>query len=201
MLPANELRDFFKMFPRVENDKAFKGRFRKFVDTFKDQEKNCAGKRSWVYYQPLDGLNRATGVTACLREDAIKRTGRGAAASSKDTDIVGSDTVRDGRFDPPGYAAGRGLARGHLLARDLGGSGKELRNLVPQYINPNSGAQKVFEQRVANAVKGGEKVYYMAIPSYEGSDLIPYQITLYAAGNRGTKMSKIIPNTKNGRWS
>ncbi|MBW1597815.1 DNRLRE domain-containing protein [Streptomyces sp. JJ38] len=192
-LPLEELRDYFKMDPRATDDESFRGEFRRFVSTWEDQERNCtSGSTSWVYYHPRDELGRATGAAACLHRDSIKVTGRGAKPNAKDTDIVGSDTVRDGRHDPPGYR--RGLARGHLIGRQLGGDGKELRNLVPQYPYPNSVVQQKFEGKIAEAVASGERIYYLAVPKYDGDDLIPYQITLYAVGNRGTDEALPVKN-------
>ncbi|MQL61515.1 DNRLRE domain-containing protein [Streptomyces vinaceus] len=197
-LTDEQIRAYFRLFPRLAEGESYKAEFARFVKNWGDQQENCtSGRRSWIYYHPRDDLNRARGAVGCLQHDAIKLTGRGAAADDKETDIVGSDTVRNGKYNPPGYK--RGLARGHLVGRQLGGSGKELRNLVPQYTIPNSVIQKQFEDGIARRIAGDERIYYLAVPQYHGSELVPYQTTLIAIGNRGTNEMKVVKNTPTGR--
>ncbi|GAA4671379.1 hypothetical protein GCM10023347_26540 [Streptomyces chumphonensis] len=192
-LTDKQLGEYFKMFPRASDDASFRREFRNLVESWEEQERNCiSGGTSWIYYHPRDEQDRATGAVGCLQRDAIKVIGRGAHPDSNDTDIVGSDTNRNGHFDPPGYR--RGLHRGHLIGRQLGGSGTEVRNLIPQHPRANSVVQKTFEDRVAKAVAGGERVYYLSIPSYEGGNLIPYKLDIYAVGNRGTNVKAEIKN-------
>ncbi len=199
-LSEDELRGFFKMFPRPAEGSSYQEEFANFVKNWQDQEENCtSGNQSSIYYHPLDDLDRARGAVGCLQKDAIKLTGRGAAPDDKDTDLVGSDTRRDGKHDPTGYQKGKGLARGHLIGRQLGGSGTEMRNLVPQYTIPNSVIQKGFEDRIAKRITGGERIYYLAVPLYDGDSVIPYETRLYAIGNQGTNDSIVVKNTPTGR--
>ncbi|MGC4949679.1 DNA/RNA non-specific endonuclease [Streptomyces sp. DT224] len=199
-LTEEQLRGYFKMFPRPAAGSSYEQEFGKFVANWDDQEKDCTqGEQSWIYYQPLDAKDRATGAFGCLQKDAIKLTGRGAKPDSKDTDLVGSDTRRDGKHDPTGYQKGKGLARGHLIGRQLGGSGTEVRNLVPQYTRPNSVIQKGFEDRIAARISGGERIYYLAVPRYHGGSPIPYETRLYAIGSGGTNESAVVKNTPTGR--
>ncbi|MFD1661856.1 DNRLRE domain-containing protein [Streptomyces caeni] len=198
-LSEEKLRGYFKMFPRPEEGSSYREEFAQFVESWEDQEENCTSNNtSWIYYHPLDNLNRATGAVGCLQQDAIKLTGRGARPDDKDTDLVGSDTRRDGKHDPVGYTKGKGLARGHLIGRQLGGSGTEMRNLVPQYTIPNSVIQKNFEDGIAGHISGGERIYYLAVPQYDGDSLIPYETRLYAIGNGGTDESIVVKNTPTG---
>lgn len=42
-------------------------------------------------------------------------------------------------------------------------------------------------------------MYYLAVPQYQGDALIPYQINLYAVGDKGTLESMSIHNTAPGK--
>ena len=74
-----------------------------------------------------------------------------------------------------------------------------MRNLVPQYTIPNSVIQKGFEDRIAKRITGGERIYYLAVPLYDGDSVIPYETRLYAIGNQGTNDSIVVKNTPTGR--
>lgn len=127
----------------------------------------------------LDELGRATGASATITREML---GTGTRASS---------SIR-----PPGYA-GRpaGHARGHLIARLLGGSGTDARNLVTLYQNPaNSPVMRGFEQQVANAVRGGQVVRYEAVPIYRGTEAIPRAVTLRATGDGGFRLNVTVLN-------
>ncbi|MGZ2358812.1 DNA/RNA non-specific endonuclease [Streptomyces sp. 372A] len=66
------------------------------------------------------------------------------ADPDKDTEIVGGDTARGrgtDRTNPAGWQhldGALGWARGHLVARQLGGNGRDRRNLVKMYNAANS---------------------------------------------------------------
>ena len=66
---------------------------------------------------------------------------------------------------PAGFAGGSANhARGHLISRLLGGSGRDARNLTTLYQNPvNTPVMRGFEQQVANAVRGGQTVRYEVV--------------------------------------
>jgi hypothetical protein len=74
-------------------------------------------------YGELDELGRPTGEAATI-DRSMLRTG-----TSADRDIR-----------PPGYEPGAtpALARGHLIAKLLGGSGRTARNLVTLIQNPTN---------------------------------------------------------------
>jgi len=147
------------------------------------------GSTSWVYYQPLDKYGRATGVQACLNAGSINYFPSGRTKDwddGKDTFIIGSDTARGkNAVDPPGYESGKGLARGHLLGYQLGGSGTEVRNLVPEYTVPNSVIQLKYENEIASHVAAGETVYYTSHPVYDGTNPIPLEILITAISSSG----------------
>ncbi|MCW1929656.1 DNA/RNA non-specific endonuclease, partial [Bhargavaea beijingensis] len=132
----------------------------------------------------LDNLGRPTGVTATITQDMI---GTGSKASQS--------------IKPPGFLGGGpgspGHARGHLLGNQLGGPGKDARNLVTLYQTPvNSPVMRDFESSVRVAVEKGEVVRYQSIPIYEGNNLIPKGITLKARGTTSFSLAVTIINKK-----
>lgn len=73
-------------------------------------------------------------------------------------DILDEGTHARESIIPPGYESGKGQARGHLLARWLGGSGDIPENLFTITQNPtNSPEMSNFERKIYNAVKEMEK--------------------------------------------
>jgi hypothetical protein len=133
-----------------------------------------------VNYGPLDSLGRPTGVSATITEDMLG-TGTGANPSIK----------------PPGFKGGFGTtqARGHLLGRQLGGSGDEVRNLVTMLQNPaNSPVMRGFENAAAAAVRAGETLSYSAVPMYQGVNAIPRGITIVTSGSGGFQQSVTVLN-------
>jgi hypothetical protein len=124
----------------------------------------------------LDALGRTTGASATITRNMLN-TGTSASRS----------------ITPAGYQAG--AARGHLIARLLGGSGRDARNLATIYQNPvNTPIMRGFEQQVANAVRAGETVRYTVTPIYRGSELIPRAFTLRATGSGGFNLHVSILN-------
>lgn len=107
-------------------------------------------------------------------------------------------TKADRRQTPPGWQ-GNGdkfkEARGHLLAKQLGGSGRDPRNLVTLTQKPsNSPQMQSFEDRVRRRVRAGEVVEYAAIPLYAPPALPPARILLTALGSRGAPTARIVEN-------
>ena len=88
----------------------------------------------------LDALGRTTGASATITRNMLN-TGTGASRSITPAGLLGG---------------GADHARGHLIARLLGGSGRDARNLATIYQNPvNTPIMRGFEQQVANAVRAG----------------------------------------------
>jgi hypothetical protein len=134
-----------------------------------------------IEYGALDGLGRPTGVSAVITEEML---GTGSEASRAIT--------------PPGWS-GNGAAfneaRGHLLARQLGGSGDVAENLVTlQQYPANSPVMSSFEAQVAEAVRGGEAVSYSSTPLYDSSALVPRGITITARGTGGYSLDVTVLN-------
>lgn len=205
-LSEKELLRYFKNFPRLDDQNGLSEEFRNFLAAWNNQPSNCmmGEGKSWVYYHPLD-RGRATGVTACLSADAVDYRGRGKKADpNKDTDIMGGDTTRGrgtDRSNPAGwqYLDGqRDWARGHLLGRQLGGNGRDRRNLVKLYNKANSVIMEDYESIVRGRLDAGERVFYASIPMYEGSNPVPDTVELYALGSRGSFSHWTVYNTPDG---
>ncbi len=128
-------------------------------------------------YQGLDNLGRPTGITARITPD-----------------MIGTGT-RAGKATPPGWVPDNGLARGHMLAKVLGGSGTESRNIVSIIQNPvNSPVMRDFEMSVANAVKGGQAVDYAVTPLYRGAAEMPEAVQIIAKGSDGFDLAVTVLN-------
>ncbi|WP_180686293.1 DNRLRE domain-containing protein [Streptomyces gossypiisoli] len=206
-LSEKELRRFFKHFPGFDQQGELSDEFKGLLAEWNNQPGNCmkGGGKSWVYYHPLDSRDRATGVTACLRADAVDYRGRGRKADpGKDTDIMGGDTTRGrgtDRSNPAGWQhldGQRGWARGHLLGRQLGGNGRNRRNLVKMYNAANSDVMEGYESAVRARLDAGERIFYASVPRYEGSNPVPVTVELYALGSSGRLQHWTVHNTPDG---
>ncbi|WP_081748762.1 DNA/RNA non-specific endonuclease [Nocardiopsis sp. CNT312] len=205
-LTGKQLRDYFKYFPTFQSDADRHERFTEFVENWDDQPRDClSGDNSWVYYHRLDSQQRATGVTACLSADQIDYRGRGRRLDpNKQTEIIGGDTSRsngDINSNPtPGWNPGDGrvYARGHLLGRQLGGYGRDRRNLVKLHHTANSDVMQTYEDKVRQRLDSGERIFYASIPQYDGDNPVPDAIDLYAVGDRGFYAHWTVYNTPNG---
>lgn len=107
-------------------------------------------------------------------------------------------TETDRRQTPPGWQGNGNRfneARGHLLAKQLGGSGSDPRNLVTLTQRPsNSPEMRSFEDRVKRKVRTGEVVEYSATPLYDRGVLPPSRILLTAFGSRSGPSARIVEN-------
>jgi hypothetical protein len=136
-----------------------------------------------VVLNSLDELGRPTGAAATITRELL---GTGSAASRS--------------ILPPGFAGqAANHARGHLIARSLGGSGRDPRNLVTLFNRgANSPVMRDFEAQVANAVRAGQTVRYEVVPIYRGAELMPRAVTLRAAGSGGFRLDVTVLNKPGG---
>ncbi|WP_370867914.1 DNA/RNA non-specific endonuclease [Phenylobacterium sp.] len=81
--------------------------------------------------------------------------------------------------------------RGHLLAKVLGGPGKDPRNFVTIPKKTNQ-AMWSFEKMVRDRANSGEVVEYQVQPFYDGAGQPPSTILMTATGTRGQPMGRII---------
>lgn len=121
-----------------------------------------------------------------------------AMVAAAERDQLGSEP--DESIRPPGLAAlpSRNHARGHLLGRQLGGSGQVPSNLVAMYQSrANSPVMRDYETMVADAVQAGETMRYEVRPIYPSASArgAPSAIRVRAVGSRGFRMDVEIANT------
>ncbi|HYT25882.1 MAG TPA: DNA/RNA non-specific endonuclease, partial [Actinomycetota bacterium] len=118
-----------------------------------------------------------------------------AAAARHELGSAAASTIR-----PPGFdrLPARNRARGHLLGRQLGGSGDLPANLVALYqARANTPVMRDYETAVAEAVRAGETIRYTVRPGYPGptANGAPSTIRITAAGNHGFRLDVTIANT------
>ncbi len=126
-----------------------------------------SSKKGWIDYQDLDSLGRATGANALLTKA-----------------MIGTGTSADQDIRPAGFISGLdpyNHSRGHLIGKQLGGSGEDARNLVTLYQNPvNTPYMTSYENKIRSALETGEKIRYRVTPIYSGEKLMCTAIRLEA---------------------
>ena len=137
---------------------------------------------SRIDYGSLNASGQAQGIEATITRD-----------------MLGTGSHAKGSIKPPGWDSENGNhSRGHLLARMLGGSGSDERNLVTLFQrDTNSPVMRDFETQVHDAVAAGETVNYRVTPIYDG-DGKPTSVALQARGSQGLDISITIVN-RDGR--
>jgi hypothetical protein len=130
-----------------------------------------------------------SGITATITPEMV-------AAAEKDE--LGSEARSSIR--PPGFdkLPQRNRARGHLLGRQLGGSGDVAANLVALYQKAaNSPVMRDYETMVAKAVEAGETIEYEVKPIYRSASYTgaPRAIRIKARGDHGFRLDVQIANT------
>lgn len=137
-------------------------------------------QNGWIVYGPLDSYGRATGAVG-----SITRT------------MIWTGTATSTKVNPEDYESGQGLARGHLIAKSLGGSGTDKRNLVTIYQNPvNCPIMSGYENTIKLVVLAGQSVYMKVKPFYVDDNGMPLFLTMHAIGNFGFFLNVMIPNVK-----
>ncbi|MEW2177818.1 DNRLRE domain-containing protein [Streptomyces sp. NPDC005406] len=180
--------------------------WRPYAD-FALRQDNCSKGQSAVYYLPLDSAGRAQGGRACLTAGGYnyEKDDGSEAFPGVTSKIFGTRTEFpiDWSNIPKGYysrrtADSKGLdyvQRGHLIGKQLGGSGTDMRNLVPLYNEANSPIMSSFENEVAARVKAGETIYYQSDAHYTGANPIPDSISIgWTSLTTGQSKSISIPN-------
>jgi DNA/RNA non-specific endonuclease len=142
-------------------------------------------------------VNRETGQRSGISATITPAMVRAAAAHD-----LGS--AADPEIRPPGFEGlpARNRARGHLLGRQLGGSGAVAGNLVALYQRrANSPVMRDYESAVAEAVEQGETVRYRVRPIYPSptSRGAPSAVRITASGNHGFRLDVLIYNTAEAR--
>jgi RHS repeat-associated protein len=143
---------------------------------WRDSDQECKSD----YFFGSAPNNRATGAVAYLCGNNIQSHGPGSDADSR-VPIWGwpSENAKI-----PGV--GDVWHRCHLVAKQLGGTGKRTENLVTCFGNPlnTPDMRDVIETPTRKQVESeGKHVLYVSIPSYNATEL--EGITVLAIGNRG----------------
>jgi RHS repeat-associated protein len=139
----------------------------------------CPPKKGFIEYGERDSLGRPTGTNARITKD-----------------MIGTGTSANPSIRPPGFEGGAtGQARGHLLGRQLGGSGDVPENLVTLQQNPtNSPFMSGYEGQIRAAVDRGETIDYSSTPIYHGDNLVPQGVTMTATGDKGFNLAVTVLN-------
>ena len=151
--------------------------------------RRLGGRVDYGRVDPRTG--QRSGITATIVPAMVK-----AAAD----DRIGTPAEQDIR--PPGWndLPTRNRSRGHLLGRQLGGTGDLEQNLVAMYQRrANSPVMRDYETAIADAVEKGETVRYRVKPGYASptDKGAPVVVRLTATGNRGLRFDVSIANTAN----
>lgn len=153
--------------------------------TFTARELDDASN-GWINYHSLDSLERATGADALLKQS-----------------MIGTGTSANSSIRPPGFISGKdpyGHSRGHLIGKQLGGSGDDERNIVTLYQTPvNSPYMTKYENQIRAALDKGETVRYRVTPIYTGTQLMCKEVHMEAQSlesNGSVNFNVVIENTK-----
>ncbi|MFN8495662.1 MAG: DNA/RNA non-specific endonuclease [Caldilineaceae bacterium] len=115
-----------------------------------------------IYLKPLDELGRPSGAQALITME-----------------MIGTGTSVPSSLRPAGFRGARANhQRGHLIARELGGSGKDPRNIVTMNTSANNPAMRLWERNVRGLAEQGRTVYYEVTPIYNGQSLVARGFTI-----------------------
>jgi hypothetical protein len=144
-----------------------------------------------VAYGTVLADGRRTASEAVVTAAVVAAASDRAIGSEADPDII-----------PPGfYDLGTNRSRGHVIGRQLGGSGDVEANLVALYQNrANSPVMSNCEGAVADHLRDGRAVgddlYYRVEPVYGSSTQDhPTGVRLYASDNGTVLVNLLIANT------
>lgn len=93
--------------------------------------------------------------------------------------------------DPVGYERnvdGVEYDRGHLIAKKLGGTGDDKRNLVPLNQHENRGKMRVDEGKIASDVSYGFNTYVYSVPIYVNDNPIPEKVVMFTLNSLGANI-------------
>ncbi|MEV5943426.1 LamG-like jellyroll fold domain-containing protein [Streptomyces sp. NPDC051994] len=179
------------------------------------------GGEGWVDYGATDPANgnRATGIEACLDSEYLA-THAGSSTDPSALKPPGYDWARDYVGYLGNRPPGQWVNACHLLGKQFGGDGLDLRNLSTCARSTN--ATRVspqdpgitdhmlrFENQVKGAIGLGQVVHYTVTPKYMGSRTVPVSYEMMANGydpdgNPGISFDEVVPNqvysVKFGNW-
>ncbi|MDP3660847.1 DNA/RNA non-specific endonuclease [Phenylobacterium sp.] len=111
---------------------------------------------------------------------------------------LGQGTKAKYSLKPPGWLGDGNefnQARGHLSAKEHGGTGRDMRNLMTlTHHGANTPQMRAFERRVSQRVRAGEVMETLTFPFYTPGILAPSAVLLTAFGSRGSPIARLIQN-------
>lgn len=119
----------------------------------------------YIKYGELDQIGRVTTANAVLTKE-----------------MYDTGTKAEYNIKPTGFISGNAPynhSRGHLIGKQLGGSGTDRRNLMTIYQYPvNSPDMTNYENAIRRSLLDGDKVRYRVTPIFEGDDLLPAYVKM-----------------------
>jgi hypothetical protein len=149
--------------------------------------RRLGGAVQYGHVDPTTG--QRSGISATITPAMVAAAARDELGSAADPNIR-----------PPGLdqLPARNRARGHLLGRQLGGSGDVPANLVALYqTRANTPVMRDYETAAAEAARAGEVIRYTVRPRYPSASFhgAPSAIRITATGNHGFRLDVTIANT------
>jgi YD repeat-containing protein len=83
---------------------------------------------------------------------------------------------------------------GHAIGKNLGGSGTDISNIIPQAPNINRGAFRDFEKQVAREVEAGNEVFVRVVPKYESANVTRPSEIVYQLRVNGNTITRTFKN-------
>ncbi|MFD4629334.1 RHS repeat-associated core domain-containing protein [Streptomyces sp. NPDC058284] len=109
--------------------------------------------------------------------------------------LIGSEPGRGRRYAPPGFVANSNHSRGHLIGKQFGGDGRDMRNIVTQDKVQNNDVISKAEGQIADHVRAsGNKVIMSVTPEYANGGDIPSHVLIEAVDDFGWSFRDRIPN-------
>lgn len=156
-----------------------------------DDEESCLDEgATYIRNTPriqVGGQQVATGGEACLAKTSL---------------VPGAAKLPEHRasFTPAGFVSNSGMARCHVIAGSLGGSGHSPANIFPCYQTPVNVTYMYhrMEKCVAEELSSGgsTRIHYQVELEYRSGKAFPDAIEMTAVGNGGFLHSITIQNRK-----
>ncbi|MGY6656849.1 polymorphic toxin-type HINT domain-containing protein [Amycolatopsis sp. TRM77291] len=110
--------------------------------------------------------------------------------------LIGSAAGRGKRYSPAGFLGDTARhSRGHLIGKQFGGDGRDLRNLVTQSEIQNSGPISDAEDLIAEHVKlSGNTIIMSVTPEYGGGGVVPSHVVIEAVDDFGWSFRRRLTN-------
>lgn len=151
-----------------------------------------------ILFSDPTGLFSAIGVSSASSIGASLNSLSGELGSIGIETAHGIRRASGSHANVPVVRAGGDLARGHLIGRELGGTGLDAANLAPMWqSNVNNSAFRRVESAVKKRVLARETIDYAVIPIYRSSDAVPAGFAIQARGNRGFYINESVVNQRN----